>query len=243
MKTIKVFFVIGLLFVMSSCIAPLHKKFLRSYVMSYYSVDSIKLEFLTNRNRTKVIVIQPIPTNGIGLESRLLCSYGSTGESQILYDDLCMKHNDMSYNRTFKYRSPDELPIHQYSGVDFVSLRIVSDADFDEGHPAGTDLGDIVRYAYYSPKKYIDSDYAEGFDWAAADGLAGELYYSASPYEHPIEKLVSELTPDDLMLLGVKSLGALHFESRPTLSTVHHLTVTMTTDDYRELSASIYYYF
>ena len=229
---------IGVLSLIGSCFGSRYEVFLRSYVLSYYSVDSIKLSLRIDTSEKKGIFISPTPTTSSG-RLRLLCTYNSKGNGQTIFDALCLKHNDMSYNRTVKIHDPGDLPLHQYSGVDFSAIRIVSDSDFDAAHPAGTDLGDIVRYAYFSPKKYIDSGYIDEFDWATADGLAGELYATyASRFEHPVEKMVSELTPDDLILLGIYDLGFLQFETNPTFSQTHRLTVTMTTDDGRELSAS-----
>ena len=240
MKTVKVFIMIGVLSLIGSCFGSRYEVFLRSYVLTYYSVDSIELSLRIDTSEKEVIVINVAPTTAQGMISRRLCTHKSKGNEQILYDALCLKHNDMSYNRTIKIHDPGDLPPHRYSGVDFSAIRIVSDSDFDAGHAAGTDLGDIVHYVYFSPKKYIDSGYIDEFDWATADGLAGRFYATqASRFEYPIEKLVSELTPDDLILLGVHSLGGLQFETNPTLSPTHRLTVTMTTDDGRELSASI----
>ena len=220
--------------------------FFRSYVMHYYSAEGIELAFSPKKRDNRAIVIIKPTEVGTSFKPPYLCGYGSTGDQQILYDELCLKHNDMSYNRTFKYRSPDDLPNYRYIGTDFISISVVSDSDFDAEHPAGSELGDVIRYASYSPKKYIDSGYTEEFDWVYSEGLARAVYASdalargvPTALEHPAEKLVSELTPADLTLLSTKSLGAMQFERLPTLSQTHRLTVTMTTDDGTEISASI----
>lgn len=247
MKAIKILFIICSSYLMSSCFLGFesrHNELLRSYVVDYYSVDFIELKSSTSASGYMVITIEPGPATGMGLESRWLGGHYSSGRFKENYDALCLKHNDMGYNKTIKIRNPGELPNHKYSGIDFTSIHIISDSDFDVEHPAGTDLGNIIRYAYYSPKKYIDSGYVDEFDWTIASGLAGEFYAStASPFEHPIEKLVSELTSNDMILLGIYSLGILHFERQPTLSQTHSITVTMTTDEGLEFSANIDIYF
>ncbi len=77
-----------------------------------------------------------------------------------------------------------------------------------------------------SLKPYIDSGYTL------------EIPYrdEHEPKYSRIEGQVSELTPDQLIMLGPTSL---RFESLPTLSKNHRFTVTMTADDGREFKASI----
>jgi hypothetical protein len=241
MKTVKALLIVGLFASMSSCYlgyAPLKKQFFRSYVRYYYSADSIKLEKISSRGK-RIVAIRPAPV-GRTFRPSDIGGYDTKGDSKALYEALCRKHNDVSYNRTVEYHTPDELSGYEYIGTDFVSIHVVSDSDFDAEHPAGADLGDILCYAFYSPKKYIDSGYKLMFDWSTAEGFAYDLFAGNGPgTEHPICKLASELGPDDLTLLGIYCLGYLRFESDPTLSQTHCLTVTMTTDDGKELSASI----
>ena len=245
MRTIKILFIAVVLLVSGSCMFP-EKVVFRSYVRRYYSAKEIELEFSTKVIDNKVIVIKPFLASTVS-RPPFLCSYESDGDKQILYDELCLKHNDMSYNRTIFININDPVDRrYDYIGTDFISISVVSDSDFDAEHAAGSELGDVIRYASYSPKKYIDSGYTEEFDWVYSEGLARAVYASdalahgvPTALEHPAEKLVSELTPADLTLLSTKSLGAMQFERLPTLSQTHRLTVTMTTDDGTELSASI----
>jgi hypothetical protein len=227
MKAIKFLIFIGLFMASNACCCVdfgKQSKFMRSFVTEYYTTDSIELKFPTYVNGYTVIAINSTPV-GIYSYPQLLCGNGSNGQEGKLYDELCLKHNDMSYNKTFKLNNPGELPRNEYMGLDFASIRVVSDSDFDKEHPAGTDLGDVIIYFNHSVKKFIDSGYTE-------------LAPNGSP-DHYFEKKVSKLTVDDLTLLVYYSLGNLLFESLPTLSQTHHLTVTMTTDDGKEFSASI----
>jgi hypothetical protein len=193
------------------------KVFLRSYITDYYIAENMELEYKTYSNDIKAITINPV--------SKWLCGKGSKDDKKNIYDELCIKNNDMSYNCTFKVRASDAPPYHAYFAERFTSIKIVSDSDFNDKHPAGTDLGDIIIYANSSCKKFIDSGYTE------VDSGGNENHYS--------KKLVSEVMSDDLTLLIARSLGDLYFQTHPTLSQTHHLTVTMTTDDSKVFSASI----
>lgn len=155
-----------------------------------------------------------------------LGNYKSTGALKESYDALCEKHNDMTFLRetvTWGPSGPREVYL---LGVDFLSIDITSDSDFDDEHPAGSSLGDIVKLNSYSLKPYIDS----GYKLLAPNGT---VY-------HPVYEFVSELTPEQLILLGQRDyIGSLRFETQPTLSKTHKFTVTMIADDGREFTASI----
>ncbi len=201
---------------MFSCDLREKKVFLRSYVMHYYDVERVILrEDISSEVLVKGMYIEFYHLTSLG-------AYNSTGSLKRSYDALCEKHNDMTYNRKFVIW--DSAGPHQTSniGIDFVSIDIVSDIDFDTEHPAGESLGDIVRFRSISSKPYIDSGY-KGSEYTTVEGL------------------VSELTPDQLTLLGQNTfIGGLYFETSPTLEKTHTFTVTMTPDDGREpFTASI----
>lgn len=72
---------------------------------------------------------------------------------------------------------------------DFVNLEVWSSADWDAEHPAGTSLNDLARFSSNTPWPYIQSGYTQKYH----EQLNGEYY--------PVDKLISELTPDDMTLL------------------------------------------
>ena len=214
-----------------------HMQLCPSYVSCYMNLRTISLEQVS-LGSTNYIMIHP--GNDIPIYYYHL---NSSGKEKEVYDRLCRKHEDLNYN---KYRSlpPHDLPpeTFTYNDKDFTALEIVSDKDYDAGHPAGTDLADIVRFMSWSPYNFIRSGYSKyyhfsagslsesfkcimrhiGYDWLMNDATC-----------YPIDKIVKDLQKEDLILLGndgVWNIGFLYFESQHAESGEHTITVKMTTD-------------
>jgi hypothetical protein len=142
-------------------------------------------------------------------------SYDSKGEDKIIYDDLCKKHNDLSYCREVTF----------YNGVggagalypNYTSVLITSNSNYDEEHPAGTPLNDIIICEYCSSYLYVLGGYA---DESLLDVKTKPLL---------------EVTDDDLALLGLLNF---FFTQNPDTSGRHDITVSVTTDDGRTFTAT-----
>ena len=108
---------------------------------------------------------------------------------------------------------------------DFVNLEVWSSADWDAEHPAGTSLNDLARFSSNTPWPYIQSGYTQKYH----EQLNGEYY--------PVDKLISELTPDDMTLLP---RGGFYFRfvTRPAQPGKHTLFVRLTADDGKVFEAS-----
>ena len=141
---------------------------------------------------------------------------------------------------------------NSFTDKDFRSIEVVSDTDFDEAHPAGTRLDDVMMFCSASPWRFIRSHYVEQGEWNA--GVPAEVYRyfgTVLPYDtewkscyHPVYGKVSELTADDLTLLGgddggrrMGMIGVLTFLARPDRAATHTLTVTLTSVDGERYSA------
>lgn len=96
----------------------------------------------------------------------------------------------------------------------FEELSIVSDDDYDENHPAGTPLDDIVEIKYDSYRPFIESGYK--------DTSTG----SGPFYARTETKRISDIVPEDAIFMEPKSM-VLIFPDRPTLSKHHRLTLTI----------------
>ena len=141
----------------------------RSFVMEFYKASGLELIIYPETN--KALIFFGI----IGeTDDRRLCDYMDTGARQALYDELCLKYGDMTYNREEFVVYGSEPRFLAYSPV---SIDIVSDVDFDAEHPAGTSLNDIVVFDAYSSKPYIDSGYVE-YDWGG--GMVWQSRQTAS---------------------------------------------------------------
>ncbi len=194
---------------LSSCDMP-DKYHLRSFVMNYFDAEEMRLEEYHSSGTTRGINIR--------YSISFIGGYDSAGSEKAEYDALCEKHNDMTYNRSVKLQPWEHT---DYIGVDFVTVDIVSDADFDEDHLLGESLGDIVLFRSHSIKPFIDNGYTG--------------HQNTAIYEY-----LSELSSDQLVLLGeMGRIGRLEFKDLPTLSKTHTFTVTMTADDGRVFEDSI----
>ena len=111
-----------------------------------------------------------------------------SGKKKDFYNQLCEKHNDVSYNRRVRVYFYDQ-GLNPRCFRDFVNLEVWSSADWDAEHPAGTSLNDLARFSSNTPWPYIQSGYTHKYH----EQLNGEYY--------PVDKLISELTPDDMTLL------------------------------------------
>ncbi len=153
---------------------------------------------------------------------------GSMGEK--IYEALCLKHGDMSYNRR-----EGGMPSRPAVGHDFVSIDIVSDADYTEGYPAGSSLAPLAEFSGLTAMPYIASGYESRYegkypDFYRADNEYRELY--------PVYGRLNELGREDMTALMASSFssafphfGAVRFVTFPDLSRSHNFTLTLTTDE------------
>lgn len=119
---------------------------------------------------------------------------------------LSEKHNDIS--------SPIGAVIGKYAYVkDFESIELYSDKDFDDAHPTGTSLLDLVVVQDYSPYRYIQNGYKGFF----------------CPF-----KWGDKLEEEDLtMLLGPTGMLVFKFQTfpQPPFDTKQHLFLKLTATD------------
>lgn len=142
------------------------------------------------------------------------------------------RYGDLDYNK--EVATPfDNIAL----AFPFVRATLVSDTGFDEDHPAGTSLGDIVRIYWSSPYEYIRSGYNDGIGiWK--------------------NKLLSELKENDLFLIGIQ-LGGLFYarelhidagitlvlESEPESPGKHTFTFSIVDENGIELTSTCEYTF
>ena len=199
----------------------------RSFVIRYYEPQEV---FMFETPDGNIIVSYN--------EATVICDWKSKGKQKILYDSLCKAHNDMSYNKEIMYYPS---PISGDGVVDMsvnnvVEINVTSNADFDEQHLAGTSLNDIILFMGMSIHPFLESNYVYSHNWdEKPEGLKDEKYSFAQSFHSPVTGLLSELKPEDMIMLS-EIVGFLHFEKNPTLSKTHELTITVTLDNGNTLS-------
>ncbi len=70
------------------------------------------------------------------------------------YDSLATAHKDITYDRYTDYQIPNCL----YRRT--TAIHVVSDADYDAEHPAGTYLDDIITIRFTSAEDYLATGYS-----------------------------------------------------------------------------------
>lgn len=207
----------------------------RSYITIYNNLRSIQLNLSPAAPNT--ILINPGSERPV-VEYTMV----SSGAEKEEYERLCRKHNDLSWNQ---YRSlPKGMPGGlAYNDKDFVSIDVVCGTRFDDEHPAGASLGDVVRFMSWSPYRYIHSGYtyyhynpediSEYFRSIIPEFLGPDLLSEQKDNCcYPIDKMLADLTAEDMILLGYGPwyMGFLHFEKTPSEKGPYNMRVKLVAD-------------
>lgn len=263
-QLLRLFAIISVILTASSCESPVNPGDPARYttrsnrVNAFYLMDSIYLE----QPEGSVLAIVYCSHNS----QSILYDFNQKRyqplaplDNQDVFNAYCSRHNDTSFNKDclfFENAHPDELVYctNKYVGFDIESIIVTSDSDFDDTHPSGTPLNDIIRFEGLSIMPYISSGYTKEFNWDScltANPLAESLYQqingddewectTRSQY-HLIEKPLIDCAEEDFMLLGgggkryhlpfeSKGFGTLAaylvFTSQPTEASTHHITIT-----------------
>lgn len=155
-----------------------------------------------------------------------------------------------SDSRAVRERRIQEGLLSSFPGLsdDFIRINVVSDSDWDEAHPAGKPLDDLVVMEGISLLPYVSGD-LRALDGAAetADRLK---HYRRSELGLPFiacafRKPVPELTREEMSLLTgfivtetSRNIGYLDFETLPKLDSVHRISVILESDAGRLFVAS-----
>ena len=137
---------------LSSCTRPDYVK-ADSYVIEYDDIQSYS--FSSGPDGIFFVTLQlPVHYSIIGDEENLA-----------RFEELRRKHND--YSRKHSVGSVvGEFRNFEQEGfayaVDFTGISVTSDADFDDAHPAGSSLADIMEVSFVDNISYINSGYKKG---------------------------------------------------------------------------------
>lgn len=217
-----------------------------SYVLSYYSFGDIHINYTSTGHAEDSLW-------GIYIGPKKFTNEWSANaqkeEDVAAFRAICERYGDTSYNRTVK--GDKNYTIRMYNENELINIDVVSDADFDGEHPAGTSLADIMQFTTVSPMPYISSGYTDEFDWANYSGFsewhnamcnfATTNYYIYENALHPTDMTLSDVTAEELKLMGFGNgfmLAMLFFKKNPTIDQTHTITVTLTGIDNVEYTAS-----
>lgn len=213
-----------------------------SYVATYVDIEGIKIE---NTSYKMSIKINPFQNRRD--------SYNFLAEEPKLaykYEFLCRKHNDLSYNQKIAAVKGYDFTAQTFISEDFASITVTSDKDYDDSHPAGKSLNDLCWFTAFSPYKFISSGYKSYYNYYEKDMSASFIKFARNLRVsdgqkltcHPIDKMLSDVTAEDLILLGYDNpypLFWLHFERKPAASGEHQITVEVRTDEGKIYTATI----
>ena len=184
--------------------------FCQSYIFCYVNIGELPMEYKPDQAQ---LVAYVKPSGELRQDSQL-----PADKEKFAY--LANKHNDTSWNQwvymPFLVTDVAVALIHDYT-----SIQITSDADFDEEHPAGASLGDIIEFQGHTYKPLLDRQYLYS---------TGSLWYD--PTE--VKKVLNTLTWEDLAVLTKFERGVpdfrFNFLSLPTASKVHTFKIKFTSD-------------
>ncbi len=164
-------------------------------------------------------------------------------ERKVRFDSLSLKHKDTSFNQIVLSSDACAANPHNYLAFDLLSINVTSNADFDEQHPAGSSLNDVVQFIAYSPITFIKS----GYQYTAPESDYLERWKEEKLL---INKQLSQCTAADFILILGKQDNSICCDTAlpccylvvnnlPTLAQQHTLTVTVVGDDNKTWEASI----
>ena len=213
----------------------------RSYINTYFYNKNIQLKITEAGN---IAIYRETSSEYKTNTPSAVYSFESKGEEKKRYDELCKRHNDMSYNQKRSYIKFTGWGI--CSAIDFKEIDVVSNKDFDSEHPAGTSLKDIVRFVSISPKKFIDSGYKETFNWRRnkpkifkKESMISSMFHEETENYFPINGLLKDIGKDEMQMLPEDTHGILFFDKEPTAEKEHTLKVTIDIGERKKLVRTI----
>lgn len=202
------FSVVGILMFVS-CIGVQKPVFSTSYIGGYYELSHISSSIReTNIGNEPFIQISLYPATGdIKMLSDLYyCSKHKHDYDNGKFIEYATAHNDINYRKAG----------HQYPGGlnrcfpvdDFVSIDILCNDDWDNNHPTGSSLKDITQFIAVSIAPFINTGYKFcDYSSKTLSPFFDKVYpFASADYgerdEYPVDKLLKDITINDLHLLG-----------------------------------------
>lgn len=174
-----------------------------SYICGYYEYDAISsYSESVNINGTDYQQINVYIPKAIMVSD----VFGNRKHENGMYSSYCKKHNDTSYTRNLVYGANMGVSINYcYPHSDVAKINISCEESWDGAHTEGSSLNDIAYFTALSAYPFVQNSYREyKFDSETLSDFflnTSKINYSL-PGSYPIDKPVSELSREDLKLLG-----------------------------------------
>lgn len=138
------------------------------------------------------------------------------------YDSLPKAHNDLDYNRR-TLTMVLECLYRQTTGI-----HVVSDTDYDEEHPAGTYLDDIIWIHFKSAEDYCDRLHI--FETISGKTTGPSSYYSSLPIiDLELSEYLDEFNRIQRKLIQFSF--SFRLTKAPDRTGTHRFTITYTNED------------
>lgn len=211
----------------------------RSFNVGYYSVSSISALFLDSLDA--IVVYRK-------LDGEKAYFYNSNyAETYKMYDSICNKYRDTSFNKSRTYTYDQLTPV--FMAEEFSSVSVKCAGAYDAAHPAGSEMGDIVKINTSSEYPFIESGYKTTYDWTtvAPDDIWGRWYSKSiivDKYQSPVLMFLNDIKDNDLAMIGGKVYYAnmpfciLKFTSKPAVKSGQTFDITFTADDGKKFSCT-----
>ena len=144
---------------------------------------------------------------------------------------MCNKWGDNKYHGTRKILA--DHPAYEYTATDvgFVAMDVCIDKDVKrsgETYPAGTSLATLAEITFTSLRRYVENHYKPLADANYNAIIEIDDRMTLYGYER-VSKLVSELTEEDLMLVG--PYASISWLNKTSVPLTYNITITLT-DEY-----------
>ena len=187
-----------------------HKNFVELYVDGQIMLTEFQNEWsgdahrLSKKQIAGFVICIPSP--------KMYFFYGPDIEK---FNRWAARNNDIDFNQVL---ANGALPMVATFADNFSKMVVTSNADWDEEHPAGTLLDDILWAEFWSYADYIRSGYETGGG-------------------NNVQMLVEDLKADDMQM--IRDYVIIYFTKTPTIDPIHTLTVEWTTVEGEVKTASL----
>lgn len=140
------------------------------------------------------------------------------------YDALCVKHSDTAnppLQSDAFYSFPQYYVHFPFSSTDFIQIEVTSSEGFDEDHPAGSSLLDLLHFATTTPNRVLLNNYQLRLDTDVLLNEKGVQLFNTF-------KLGTDVRPEDMAIINFIFLS---FDKLPEPIGPRNIIVRLIADD------------